>query len=39
MLVEIPENEDQYLDPESIVKSIRKFLIAFSFLLFETDII
>ena len=25
MLIEILENEDQYLDPESIVKSIRKF--------------
>ena len=25
MLIEILENEDQYLDPESIVKNIRKF--------------
>ena len=25
MLIKILENEDQYLDPESIVKNIRKF--------------
>ena len=46
MLIEILENEDQYLDPESIVKRNKAFanfsydfLIVFSFLLFDTDII
>ena len=43
MLIGILENEDQYLDPESIDKAFANFshdfLIAFSFLLFDTDII
>ena len=46
MLIEILENEDQYLDPESIVKRNKvfanfsyDFLIAISFLLFDTDVI